>query len=265
MTENVTFVTEAGAVLPALTEQQMREVDRIAMEDFGLGVLQMMENAGRNLALHAIENVDDPDGEIVILAGSGGNGGGGLSCARHLRNRGYRVRLFLTRDPSELRGSAGAQYRIVERAGLRATSASEAEEHIQHAALVIDALIGYSLKGAPRGITEDLIQMVNAFSERTLALDIPSGFDSTSGETPGVAIKPHRTLTLALPKIGLREVPGELYVADIGLPPEVYRPLGISLEPFFGAAYWVRIVATQRGRAGEQESREADIPSAIEP
>ena len=245
MTEKVTFVTEGGIVLPALTEQQMREVDRIAMEDFGLGVLQMMENAGRNLALHAIENIHDPEAEIVILAGSGGNGGGGISGARHLKNRGYRVRLFLTRDPSELRGSASAQYRIVEQAGLTATAASEAEEHIRDAALVIDALIGYSLKGAPRGITEDLIQMVNAFSERTLALDIPSGFDSTSGATPGVAIKPHRTLTLALPKTGLREVPGGLYVVDIGIPPEVYKPIGISLEPFFGAAYWVRITAVE--------------------
>lgn len=232
-------------MLPALTEDQMREVDRIAMEDFGLEVLQMMENAGRNLALHAIENVDDPNAEILILAGSGGNGGGGISCARHLRNRGYRVRLVLTKDPSELRGSAAAQFHIVEQAGLRATSASEAEERIQHAALVIDALIGYSLKGAPSGLTEELIQMVNEFSERTLALDIPSGFDSTGGETPGVAIKPHRTLTLALPKIGLREVPGELYVADIGIPPEVYIPLGISLKPFFGGAYWVRIKVAQ--------------------
>ncbi|MFQ5922743.1 MAG: NAD(P)H-hydrate epimerase, partial [Anaerolineales bacterium] len=113
MTEKVAFVTEGGKVLPALTEDQMREVDRIAVEDFGLGVLQMMENAGRNLALHAIENVGDPNAEIVILAGSGGNGGGGISCARHLRNRGYRVRLLLTKDPSELRGSAAAQFHIV--------------------------------------------------------------------------------------------------------------------------------------------------------
>jgi NAD(P)H-hydrate epimerase len=239
--EDITFQTEGGERLPALTEDQMREVDRIAMEDFGLGVLQMMENAGRNLALHAIENVSDPKAEIVILAGSGGNGGGGISCARHLRNRGYRVRLFLTKDPSELRGSAGAQYKIVEKAGLTATAASEAEEHIQQSALVIDALIGYSLKGAPRGISKVLIEMANEFSDRTLALDIPSGFDSTSGETPGVAIQPHRTLTLALPKTGLRNIPGELYVADIGIPPEVYAPLGISVEPFFGGAYWVRI------------------------
>ncbi len=206
----------------------------------------MMENAGRNLALHAIENVDDQDAEIVILAGPGGNVGGGICSARHLRNRGYRVKLILTKDKEELRGSAAAQYQIIERTGLKPTSATDAEKHIQDAALVIDALIGYSLKGAPRGRMEDLIETANKFSNRTLSLDIPSGFDSTSGETPGVAIKPHRTLTLALPKSGLFEVPGELYVADIGIPPEVYAPLGISIEPFFGGAYWVRLRVKER-------------------
>ncbi|MFQ5944425.1 MAG: NAD(P)H-hydrate epimerase [Anaerolineales bacterium] len=247
MSENTAFLAPTGQVLPALTEDQMREVDRIAMDEFGLGVLQMMENAGRNLALHAVENVGDQNSAIVIMAGSGGNGGGGICCARHLRNRGYRVELFLSKDPAELRGSAAAQYQIVEQAGLSVTSVSQAEERIEHAELVIDALIGYSLKGAPRGTTKDLIETANEFSARTLSLDIPSGFDSTTGETPGVAIRPYRTLTLALPKIGLREVEGELYVADIGIPAEVFAPLGISFEPFFGGAYWVQITASTGG------------------
>ena len=86
-----------------------------------------------------------------------------------------------------------------------------------------------------------LFRSANGSSHQTLSLDIPSGFDSTTGETPGIAIKPHRTLTLALPKIGLRTVPGEIYLADIGIPLEVYQPLGFSLEPFFGGAYWIRI------------------------
>lgn len=222
----------------------MREVDRIAVEDFGLSVLQMMENAGRNLALHAIESVGDTSSSIMVLAGSGGNGGGGISCARHLRNRGYSVRLLLTKDPSELRGSAAAQFRIVEQAGLAPASSSESEANIQEAALVIDALIGYSLQGAPRGIIEELIELTNEHAQRTLSLDIPSGLDSTTGNTPGVAIEPDRTLTLALPKTGLREAQGDLYLADIGIPPEVYKPLGISVDPFFGGAYWVRIMPT---------------------
>jgi len=72
------YSTSGGTAIPAVSEDQMREVDRIAVEDFGLGVLQMMENAGRNLALTAMEMIDGTQGEVVILAGSGGNGGGGI-------------------------------------------------------------------------------------------------------------------------------------------------------------------------------------------
>ncbi len=241
LSDGTSFVTEGGVFLPGLTEHQMREVDRIAVEDFGLCVLQMMENAGRNLALHAMESVVDPKGEIVIMAGSGGNGGGGICCARHLRNRGYRVCLILAREPSELRGPAAAQYRIVERSGLVAISADESWGRIQKAELVIDALIGYSLVGGPAGAARQLIEAANSSSRQTLSLDMPSGFDSTTGDTPGIAIKPHRTLTLALPKLGLRKVPGEIYLADIGIPLEVYPSLGFSIEPFFGGAYWVRV------------------------
>lgn len=241
MSSATTFLTESGISLPGLTEDQMREVDRIAMEDFGLGVLQMMENAGRNLALHAMENVSNMEGEIVIMAGSGGNGGGGISCARHLRNRGYRISLILTRKPGELRGSAAAQYRIIERSGIETIAPEAGPERLASAELVIDALIGYSLTGEPSGATRDLIEAANELARQMLSLDIPSGIDASTGETSGVAIRPHRTLTLALPKIGLRSVPGELYLADIGIPLAVYEPLGLSIDPFFGGAYWVRI------------------------
>ena len=79
------FWTEDGRPVPAVTAEQMREVDRIAVEDFGLGILQMMENAGRNLAQNAIDMLGATKGEVTVLAGAGGNGGGGLCCARHLR------------------------------------------------------------------------------------------------------------------------------------------------------------------------------------
>jgi len=88
-----------------------------------------------------------------------------------------------------------------------------------------------------------LIALCNQCARRVLCLDVPSGLDVTTGEAPGLVVHPHRTLTLALPKTGLRDVPGELYVADIGIPPEVYRQLGLSVEPFFGSAYWIRLRA----------------------
>jgi NAD(P)H-hydrate epimerase len=78
------FRTPEGIPVPAVTAEQMREVDRIAVEDFGLGILQMMENAGRNLAANLMEMLASMDGEVTVLAGAGGNGGGGLRSARHL-------------------------------------------------------------------------------------------------------------------------------------------------------------------------------------
>jgi NAD(P)H-hydrate epimerase len=233
------FKTEYGEIIPAVTEDQMREVDRIAMKDFGLGVLQMMENAGRNLALNVMDMLGSHTGEVTILAGSGGNGGGGICCARHLHNRGFKVHLILDRDSNALRGSALAQFRILEKAGLGVAKPDDAEQLLKEAEIVIDALIGYSLRGAPKGKTAELISLSNQNAARVLSLDLPSGMNATTGETPGVVIRPERTLTLALPKTGLRHLDGELYLADIGIPPEVYHPLDIHFEPFFGDQYWI--------------------------
>jgi NAD(P)H-hydrate epimerase len=242
MTEQLFFTLE-GKPIPYVNEAQMREVDRIAVEDFRLGVLQMMENAGRNLALHAMTMLDNQPVKIVtIAAGSGGNGGGGICTARHLHNRGYRINLLLTRPAEELRGAAKDQMDILLNSGLTPINYSGADQAISEADLVIDSLIGYSLKGAPRGMTKELIELINQLGKRVLSLDIPSGIDATSGVAPGAFVAAQRTLTLALPKPGLSNpVSGRLFLADIGIPPEVYRPLGIEFEPFFGGAYWVEL------------------------
>jgi len=240
---NCLFRTEDGIAVPAVTAVQMREVDRIAVEDFGLGILQMMENAGRNLALNAIDMLGGTAGEITVLAGAGGNGGGGLCCARHLHNRGLKVELVLDREASALSGSAGKQLGILQSAGLQLLDPTMAEASIRRARLVVDALIGYSLRGAPRGRAADLIGLCNKYAARVLSLDVPSGLNATTGEAPGRVVRPQRTLTLALPKTGLRELPGrppglpgDLYLADIGIPPEVYHQLGQSFYPSFDLA-----------------------------
>ena len=233
------FKTKSGQRIPAVTEDQMREVDRIAMDDFGLGVLQMMENAGRNLALNAVDMLGTHAGEVAVMAGSGGNGGGGICGARHLHNRGFKVHILLDREPNALSGSALAQLRILDKAGLEIEKPDDAERFLKDAAIVIDALIGYSLQGVPKGRTADLISLSNQNASKVLSLDLPSGMDATTGESPGLVIRSERTLTLALPKTGLRHLEGELYLADIGIPPEVYHPLDIHFEPFFGDQYWI--------------------------
>ena len=237
------FRTLDGILVPAVTAEQMREVDRVAMEDFGLGILQMMENAGRSLAQNVMDMLDGVRSEVTVMAGSGGNGGGGLCCARHLHNRGFKVWVVLDREAERLTGAARNQLDILTVAGLEpVVSSSQAEEAIWRSQIVVDALIGYGLRGAPKGRTADLIKLMLQHAARVLSLDVPSGLNATSGEASGPAISPDRTLTLALPKTGLQSVPGDLYLADIGIPPEVYHRLGISFEPFFERRYWIPLV-----------------------
>jgi NAD(P)H-hydrate epimerase len=235
------FRTEEGVIAPAITAAQMREVDRIAVQEFGLTILQMMENAGRNLAQNVHDMLDGARGEVAILAGSGGNGGGGLCCARHLRNRDFSVWVVLDREEALLRDAARNQLQILRAAGVRPVDPFQAREVLRRSQVVIDALIGYSLRGAPRGRAAELIDLCNEHAARVLSLDLPSGLDATTGEALGAVVRPERTLTLALPKTGLRRVPGELYLADIGIPPEVFRRIGVFFESPFGRRYWVRL------------------------
>jgi len=265
----VFFRTKDDMVVPAVTADQMREVDRMAVEEFGLGILQMMENAGRNLALHVMDMLDrgkarpepcpepfdfaqdkqgrrgSQRGEVTVLAGSGGNGGGGLCCARHLHNRGFKVWVVLDRDPRMLRGAAAHQLNILQAAGLQPADPAQAGELMGRSQIVVDALIGYGLRGAPRGRTAELIELCNQHAARVLSLDVPSGLDATTGEAPGPVVRPERTLTLALPKTGLQHVPGDLYLADIGIPPEVFQRLGVPFQPPFEEKYWIPLIRTR--------------------
>ena len=234
------FETDTGQRIPSVSEDEMREVDRIAVEDFNLGILQMMENAGRNLALTAMEMISSPSDNIVVLAGSGGNGGGGICSLRHLLNHSIHPNLILTQPIESMRGAAKHQLSILLAAGFSPTFDAY-EETIHSADLIIDTLLGYGLKGAPRGTSKELIAMIGESNKRILSLDIPSGVEATTGQAPGLRVRSTTTLTLALPKTGLYSIPGNLICADIGIPLEVYTKLGIHVDPFFEGRYRVPI------------------------
>lgn len=210
--------------LPSLTSEQMAEVDRIMIEELGIELLQMMENAGRNLAQLAIDKFHPAT--VLVLAGSGGNGGGGIAAARHLNNRGVEVTLVVGQERDRLAEAPRKQLDIAERIGI----AIVAEP--QPADLIIDALIGYSLKGDPRGRKAELIEWANGAAAPILALDTPSGLDVSSGEARKPCISAAATMTIAMPKAGLLRSPqvGDLYLADISVPPSVY--IGLGFEPF---------------------------------
>ena len=203
--------------------EQMREVDRVMIEDLHIELIQMMENAGRNLAELALDRFG-PD-RVVVLAGSGGNGGGGLVAARHLANRGVEVAVVLGADRQRLGPVPAHQLDILARMLVPvSTEPSPAD-------LYVDALIGYSLSGNPRGRIAKLIEWLAGQPEPTLALDTPSGLDVTTGQAGTPSVSATATLTLAAPKTGLAGAAavGDLYVGDISVPPSVYDAFGLSM------------------------------------
>lgn len=244
---NILFLTED---IPWLTTEQMIEVDRTMMADYRIDLVRMMENAGRNLAhLARARFLDgDPRGKrVVVLAGTGGNGGGALVCARRLHNYGAAVQVVVTRPDAEFSRVPGEQLDILRRMGVPVGQA-EAVTAIELPELVIDGLIGYSLKGAPRGAAAELIRWANATGAPILALDAPSGVDTTTGVVFDPAIRATATMTLALPKAGLRAPGveaqvGELYLADISVPPALYAEpaLGLRVGPIFAQSDIVRL------------------------
>jgi NAD(P)H-hydrate epimerase len=193
------FVTDTAIEVPAVTTDQMRDIDRLAVEETGPNLYQMMEDAGRNLARLALERLgtDWRQGNIVVLAGSGGNGGGGICAARHLANHGARVSLCLA-APERLGEAPAYQHKIFQATAGTDIAADRIGE--LQPALILDALIGYSLRSAPRGVVEALIGWANESGAPIVSLDVPSGVDATTGEAPGEYIRAGCTMTLALPK-----------------------------------------------------------------
>ena len=241
--------TYTGQV-PTVSIQQMVEVDRAMMENYGIDLVQMMENAGRNLAhLARLRFLDgQPQGKkVVILTGTGGNGGGALVCARRLHTWGALVRVFVTRPDADLAPVPAHQLAILRRMEVPVASASEVSS-AEYPDLIVDGLIGYSLKGNPRGAAANLIRWANGQRAPILALDVPSGMDAMSGTAFAPAIRATATMTLALPKEGLRapdteELVGELYLADISVPPSLYAqpPLGLQVGHLFAESDIIRL------------------------
>ena len=195
-------------------------IDPLLSEEYQIDLLQTMENAGHNLALLAKRMLDGDvaDRPVVVLAGRGNNGGGGLVAARYLLNWGAWVQLLLTHRPEEYAGVAAHQLSILQAMDAPLAWAEEGWE-LPPADLIIDALIGCGLQGNPTGAAANLIALANSSVAPILSLDAPSGLDTTTGQLYNPHIVAAATMTLALPKAGLltREAQaavGQLYIGN---------------------------------------------------
>lgn len=223
--------------IPAITGEQMAEVDRIMMQDMGVDTLQLMELAGYGVAdavrrhagidLHARPR-------ILALAGTGGNGGDAMVAARLLQAWGAKTTTVLMKPRDKFSGSARHQLAILDRMGIPVREPDEVEA-LPDADLVIDGLLGFSLRGDPRGEAARLIRMANDHPAPVVAIDLPSGLNATTGHVGDPCIQASMTVTLALPKTGLLTAPqavtGEIWLADIGVPSSVYDRIGVQVPP----------------------------------
>lgn len=242
---------EAEQEVYVLTREAVREVDRLAVRDFGIPSIVLMENAAfhvADMALHLTR--DEPSPRVLVVCGPGNNGGDGLAAARHLHNAGSLVEIVLAAGGAEpTTDDARTNLTTAERMGLPIARVESAEPAAAKMAmdaalsrlgppdLVIDALLGTGLNRAVREPMPTLIDRINDLSKEgalVLAVDIPSGLDADTGEPLGAAVRADVTVSLVglkagFTRLGAQGYIGDVVVSDIGAPRELTLRLGTLL------------------------------------
>ena len=208
-------------VLPGITREQMIQVDRL-MEQRGISLLLMMENAGLNLARLAFL-MSKPTTSYIVIAGSGGNAGGGMVAARRLAAWGCKVDIFLPKGQSKLRKILVEQLARARMVGVDIQDGLPPNSVTD--SLILDCFLGYNFESREDKLTEQVFSFFRT-SGPVIALDCPSGIDITTGDNFS-KFHPLATLTLAFVKSGLLKLEpeylGDFYVTDIGIPVEIYQ------------------------------------------
>jgi len=214
-----------------LTCDEIRALDRVAIETLGVPGIVLMENAGRGAAEYIYDALRDPArAQVLILCGPGNNGGDGFVIARHLHNAGIAVHVALAAPPEKIRGDAATNLNILYRLGLSPAAAYEPQgldavrRWVTQADVIVDALLGTGSTGSPRGVMATLIELANAAPRAwRVAIDIPTGLDADSGAVHEPCFRAAATVTMLAPKVGFqtaagRAVAGEVVVVSIGVP-----------------------------------------------
>jgi NAD(P)H-hydrate epimerase len=210
-----------------LTRWQLREIDRLAVEQYRLPSIALMENAARSAADAACDMLGAIRGRnVLILCGGGNNGGDGLALARHLHNRGAEISIALTIDPARYHGDAQTNWEIVSAMRLPCAPAHAEAIAESRADLLIDAIFGTGLTEAPREPFPAIVDAISRSGRPVLAIDLPSGLDCDTGQPPGACVRATRTITFVAEKAGFAAptaLPylGSVTIGDIGCPVEL--------------------------------------------
>ncbi len=222
--------------MTGLTRAQVREIDRRAVEEYGVPSIVLMENAGRGAA--ELQMRLNPERKpIVVMCGGGNNGGDGFVIARHLDNAGFLVGVWqpmhlsrLMAGPS-MTSDAAINEVVTRRSGIH-TVTGRPEALAFNGSWVVDALFGTGLAGSMRDPFPRIIEAINASGSPVLAVDIPSGLDCDTGEPLGVCVRATHTVTFVAPKVGFANPAaaqwlGTVHVAGIGAPRKLLEEFGV--------------------------------------
>lgn len=228
-----------------LTRQQVRSVDQIAIDEFGMSGLVLMENAGRGAALQIADFLEDSRGRIAILCGPGNNGGDGYVIARHLECMGYQPQIVSLVPLEKLSGDAKVNAEIATLSEIPITFAATIEEAEQAllntpAALtnqaILDCMLGTGSQGAPRGIYRDCVEFANRISAdpaiTAIAIDLPTGLDCDTGSPETPTFRADLTLTFVDQKTGFdnsasQPFLGQIRIVEIGVPRKLLQRFGV--------------------------------------
>jgi NAD(P)H-hydrate epimerase len=228
--------------MQVLTTEQMREADRRTIEEIGIPGRVLMESAGRTVVRKMSLVLPDLSAHpIEVVCGKGNNGGDGLVVFRYLATQGYSVRAWVLAPFETLSGDAKGNLDAALRLGLPVQSVpdevslAKAFSSFSEDCVVVDAILGTGLTSAAMGLAETAIHIINQISAFKVAVDVPSGLSSDSGEIPGEAVEADLTIALAAPKLCHVLPPacflnGQLEIVDIGIPRQILEATGSELE-----------------------------------
>lgn len=235
---HTSFPAPNNAQMP-LSREHVRSIDRIAIDEFAMSGLVLMENAGRGAALGIDAFIDSTPGKISILCGPGNNGGDGYVIARHLNRIGYQINIYSLVPLKRLTGDALANANIAIQSELPITFVPETEElsrALSDNQAIIDCMLGTGAHGAPRGIYRECVDLANRFSRTSnttlVAIDIPTGLDCDSGIPADPTFQADLTMTFVDHKIGFEKSTakpflGQIETVDIGVPNKLLKRFGV--------------------------------------
>lgn len=211
-----------------ISKEEMQELEEVTIEEFGVSEDVLMEEAGSHIAEFIREHFSS-DIKIAIICGKGNNGGDGFVAARELLSWGFNIEVYTPFQDDEINDLALKKFETVRKVD------EDAEMFdFPTANVYVDALIGYGLEGAPEGKVNDSISKIEEWSAETVSVDVPTGVDSGTGQAYDSHVSPEYTVTLGLPKKGLREEnSGKIFLADIGIPIEATDEIDVDTRKLF--------------------------------